>query len=86
MSIHESHRDRKTRAPEYLSKAGAEQLAERLRQYWAKHDRVVDVWVEKTLLEDVGDKKTRHVYAVRSDLHFGASPDAFSLSQLRGAL
>ena len=51
----------------YLSHRGAEDLAERIRVYWAKKGRTVTVWVEKGR----GGRHLGEYWSVRSDMHGG---------------
>jgi hypothetical protein len=77
--VHAAVRDRAKQAggqwtaTDAFTKAGAERLAEKVRDYWRKRGREVRVWVEPSG-EYLNSLRTAQWYSVRSNLINGLPP------------
>jgi hypothetical protein len=56
---------------DYLTEAGARELAARIREHWRQRGHRVNVWTERVELGGKGELKPFVFHVVRSDLFAG---------------
>jgi hypothetical protein len=59
---------------EFMTFAGATELADKIRQFWAEKGHIVRAWIEVQQAKHDDLKKERTLYVVRSNL-FNGLPD-----------